>query len=142
VRTSLVNAFIGRTTPPSDADLERALGGSKPVWDRLIAEMASEHDAALREWKSYSIKAGWSLRLKRGPRTVAWLVPCEGCFQVALILGDKALLAARQSRLPARVLAMLDEAPRHPEGTGIRLPVTGAKDLPVVKKLATLKLKS
>lgn len=136
------NAFIGRTTPPSEPDLERALGPAKPVWDRLIAELASDHDAGHRDWKSYSTKAGWSLRVTRGRRTVVWMVPCHRCFLAAFILGDKALLAARRSRLPARVLGMLDAAPRYPEGTGLRLRITAAKDLAVVKTLAALKLQS
>ena len=93
------------------------------------------HDVTIQEWTSYSLKAGWSLRLKRGKRTIVWMAPCEGCFRVAFILGDKAVLAARQSRLSARALRALDEAERYAEGTGVRLVVNGPKDIPTVKNL-------
>ena len=94
------NPFIGKTTRPSDSDLEKTLGRAKPLWDQLVAELASEHDVTTREWKSYSAKSGWALRLKRGKRTIVWLVPYDRCFQVAFIFGEKALTAIRQSDGP------------------------------------------
>ena len=79
------NAFLGKTTRPSNADLEKALGRAKPLWDQLVAELASEHDVTTREWKSYAAKSGWSLRLMRGKRTIVWLVPYAGGFQVTTV---------------------------------------------------------
>jgi hypothetical protein len=140
VSTPAQNAFLGKAAQPSEADIERALGRAKPVWDQLIAELASEHGLTTREWKSYSAKYGWSLRLKRGKRTIVWLAPCAGFFQAIFILGGKALTAIRQTALPARVLRVIDEAPKNPEGTGVRVAIKGAKDIAVVKKLAAIKL--
>jgi hypothetical protein len=136
------NAFIGRTSRPSDADLESVLGGAKPLWDHLIADLAAEHQVTIQEWRSYSVKSGWALRLKRGKRTIVWLAPCAGSFQVAFIFGDRAVLAARESGLSDRVVRMLDAAPRYPEGTALRLQIKSARDLAVVKKLALLKLEN
>jgi hypothetical protein len=59
---------------------------------------------------------------------------------VALILGDKAVAAARQSNLAKSTLKLLDEAPRYPEGTGLRLMVKAQKDLAAIKKLALIKM--
>ena len=69
-----------------------------------------------------------------------WLVPNAGFFKVAFIFGEKALTAIRQTVVPARVLRMLDEALRYPEGTGLRFQIKAAKDIAVVKKLAVIKL--
>jgi hypothetical protein len=134
------NAFAGRTEMPGDADLAKALGPVKVLWDGLLAHLAVEHGVSIQEWTSYSSKAGWSLRLKRGKRTIVWMSPCDRCFRVAFILGDKAVLAAHQSGLSASVLRALEEAQRYPEGTGVRLLVQRAKDIPAVKKLAIVKL--
>jgi hypothetical protein len=136
------NAFIGKSECPADAELGRALGSAKPVWDRLIADLAAHHDVADQEWKCYSAKLGWSLRLKRGKRTILWMAPCEGCFRVVFILGDKAVEEARQSRLSARVIELIDQAERYPEGTGIRLHIKAPKDIPTVTKLAEIKLRN
>lgn len=137
---SAQNPFVGRPTRPSDSDLGKALGGAKPLWDQLVAELASEHDATTQEWKSYGAKSGWSLRLMRGKRTIVWLAPSAGSFQVAFIFGEKALTAIRGAAVPARVLRMLDQAPKYPEGTGLRFEIKTAKDIAVVKTLAAIKL--
>jgi hypothetical protein len=69
-----------------------------------------------------------------------WLSPCQDCFNVLFVFGAKAMGTARQARLPRRVLALLDKAPRYPEGTGLRLAVKSARQLEVVKALALIKL--
>ncbi len=136
------NAFIGKTEQPTGADLEAALGPAKPLWDRLIADLAAQHEVSIQEWSSYSPKAGWALRLKRGKRTIVWMAPCEGSFRVMFILGEKAVKAARDIGLSAQVLRALDEAPKYPEGTGLRLLIKGPKDIPTVKKLAAVKIEN
>ena len=134
------NAFIGKAKKPTEEELAAALGPAKVVWDRFIAGLAEENGVDVQEWSSYSRKAGWSLRLKRKKRTIVWLAPCQGCFRVAFILGDKAMKVARESELPPRVLKILEEAPKYPEGTGVRIAVKGARDIAVLKKLAAIKL--
>ncbi len=136
----ILNPFCGKTERPTDADLCAALGSAKPVWDELIQGLEANYDVAIHEWKSYSPKAGWSLRLKRGKRTVLWLAPGDGCFQAIFILGDKAIEAARGGALPAGTLSVLNEAVRYPEGTAIRIWIRRAKDLPQVHNLAAVKL--
>ena len=92
--------------------------------------MARELGLADREWKSYGIKHGWALRLKRGKRNIVHLAPCQGCFAVLFILGDRAVSAARASKLGVRATKLFDEAPRYPEGTGIRFEVSARRTSP------------
>lgn len=134
------NAFIGAIVPPTDDELATALGPAKPAWDALIAGLTADGIIDVQEWKSYSRKAGWSLRLARHKRTIVWLAPCERRVRIAFIFGDKALAAVRRSDLPGRILALFDSAEKYPEGTGIRLHITSAKDLPAIRKLARIKL--
>jgi hypothetical protein len=136
------NAFIGRTTPPTEADVATALGRAKPVWDQLIAELGSRYDVGVQEWKSYSPKAGWSLRLKRRGRTIVWMAPAAGSFQAIVILGDRAVADARQAGLSAKLLRLLDDAPRYPEGTGLRLVIKTERDLAAVRTLVAVKLRN
>ncbi len=136
------NAFIGRTTPPTEAEVAAALGAAKLPWDAIVVDLARELALPEREWKSYSVKYGWSLRLKRGKRNIVHLAPCRGSFDVLFILGDRAVSAARASRLGRAAERLIDAAPRYPEGTGIRLRVSRSRDVPLIRKLAKIKLEN
>jgi hypothetical protein len=134
-----VNAFIGKTTKPTEAEVAAALGSTDALWKQLVNWMA-EQGAAIQDWNSYSPKAGWALKLKQKKRTIVYLSPCAGHFRIAFIFGDKAVAAAHEGNLSRSTLKLLDEAPRYPEGTGLRLMVKSAKDLAPIKKLALIKL--
>jgi hypothetical protein len=136
------NAFIDKPGKPTDEELASELGQAKTLWDRLLADLAGESDIATQEWNSYSRKAGWSLRLKHGKRTILYLSPSRGCFGVSFALGDRAVEAARHSRLPQRTLKIIDESKRYPEGMAVRIGVKSPRDLAIVKKLATIKLEN
>ena len=138
----LPNAFIGKSERPTEEELAAELGRSKPLWDRLLAELAEEFGLVAQEWSSYSRKAGWSLRLKREKRNILYLSPCHGSFRVAFVLGDKAIEAARQGKLPRRVVKWIEEGQRYPEGTGIRFDVKAPADIAAVRNLTALKLEN
>jgi hypothetical protein len=134
------NAFLEKTKKPTDTELTAALGSAKAAWDQLLVDLARELNVNFQEWKCYSPKWGWSLRVKRKARTIIWLSPSEGCFTVLFILGGKAMHAARQGKWPKRVVKAISEAPKYPEGTGVRLLVRSPRDVGTLKKLAALKL--
>ena len=134
-----VNAFIGKTTRPTDAEVSAALGSTAALWKQLVSWM-EEQGVAIQEWNSYSPKAGWALKLKVKKRNIVYLGPCAGYFRVSFILGDRAVAAARKSDLAKSTLKILDEAPRYSEGTGVRLMVKAAKDLAAIRKLALIKM--
>jgi hypothetical protein len=133
------NAFIGKVTHPTAEEIASSLGSVGVIWQELV-DWFAEQKVVDQEWKSSGKKYGWSLRLEVKKRNIIYLSPCEGCFRVALIFGDKAVAAARESILAASTLKLLDEAPRYPEGTGLRLMVKSAKDLVEIRKLALIKL--
>ena len=137
----ILNAFIGKKEQPSPQEVDAALGPAAGLWNELIGWMASENGASIQEWSGiYVHKYGWSLKLKLKKRTIVYLAPCEGCFRVAFILSDKAMAAAKEAKFPKKIEQALNEAPRYPEGNGLRLIVTKAADLAPIRKLAGIKL--
>lgn len=78
------------------------------------------------------------LKLKK--RRILYLGPCAGCFRTSLVLGDRAVEAVRGSDLSKDLIKLINEAPHYAEGTGVRILVTGRKDLVGVRKLAAIKL--
>lgn len=133
------NAFVGHIDMPTPIEVDTALGPAAPLWHEFV-EWAHTHGAEGEEWKSISPKYGWSLRLQHKKRNIVHMAPCEGCLNVAFILSDRALAAAKQARLPKHVHDQLEHAPRYPEGNGVRLTVSKHTDLPAIEKLATIKL--
>ena len=136
----LPNAFIGKAEPPGAAELAAALGPTAPLWERLVADLGREHGIVDLEWHSYSRKVGWAAKLKKGDRTILYLAPCGGSFRASFALGDKAVAAAKESKLPAAVLKLIAEARRYAEGTAVRIDVKKAGDVAVVMKLAVIKM--
>lgn len=141
VAIGAANAFAGKGTSPNDVELSAALGRAKGLWDELANELTRE-SGIRQEWGSSSIKAGWSLRVKNKDRIIVYLIPNQNCFQVALVLGDKAVKAAQQSSLPVRVKKIISEARRYAEGTGVRIPVKGPDDVAAIRQLARIKLEN
>jgi hypothetical protein len=134
------NAFIGKREKPTEEELSSVLGASAKPWNEFVAWLAEEQGVAIQEWKSYSPKAGWALRLSLKKRNIVYLAPCQGCFRVAFILGNRAVKAALESDLPAAVVNAIKDAPKYSEGTGVRLMVKRPSDLPALRKIALAKL--
>ena len=131
------NAFSGRATPPTDAELAAALGKARSRWDRLQAKLAPCCDGSA--WGSSSKKLGWSLRMRRGDRVIVYLSPGRGELMASFALGDAAMRAARAAGLPPAVAAVLASAKRYAEGHAVRLEVKTAADVDAVATLARIK---
>ncbi len=135
------NAFIGRSQAPTDEDLNAALGaGVSQVWNDVLAMLAGEHGIDTCEWHSYSPKAGWSIRARKGKRNIVYLVPCSGCIRAAFILGAKAMTAARETKWPKLVSTALEGATKYPEGFGVTFEFKSGREVPALSRLAAIKI--
>jgi len=136
------NAFIGKLTQPTPKELAARLGASAELWNQTVAEITKACGITDKEWNCYSPKAGWSLRLKQKKRNVVYLAPCDGCFRVAFVLGDKAMKTARSAEFPEKYAKLIADAPRYPEGSAIRFEVTTGDDVVAVTQFAKIKIEN
>lgn len=135
-----LSAFDDTTHRPEPSALEATLGKSARAWARLIAEMAKVHGPIDEVWNFAGAKFGWSLRLKRNDRILLYLIPQAGQFLVGVILGEKAVKAARASDLPAEILELIEAARPYAEGRGIRFPAKRKSDVDTALRLVALKV--
>jgi hypothetical protein len=135
-----LSVFDDRHSPPAEPTLERALGKAAPAWVSLRERVLRDCGPLAQEWGFAGAKFGWSLRLKRGKRTILHMTPGAGQFLASLVLGENAYRAAREAGLPAAVMTSIDDAPRYAEGRGVRIPVRTKRDADSVARLASIKL--
>ena len=138
----LKNAFAGHEKRPTENALSSALGKADALWKGLVADLKRDLKLDSEAWNSYSINAGWSLRLQRKKRNIVYLSPSTDCFQASFALGDKAAAAARIAKVPLSTRKLIEEAKRYAEGTAVRIEVHDAKDANIVKTLAKIKLEN
>ena len=125
---------------PDGQALARALGGTKALWDELVAHIETAYAPVTHRWGESKATPLGFLRLIRKERTILYLLPREGHFLTAFVFGEKAVAAVCASDVPAAVVTALNEARPYAEGRGIRLETRTAKDLATMKKLAAIKM--
>ena len=125
---------------PLHSTVTTYLGASAPLWSSVIAQAIKRAPQLAEAWHFTGPKIGWSLRLVDGDRIVVYLTPGEGSFRVGLVLGAKAVAAAREAGLSAAAAAVLDVAPKHAEGHGVRFQVASRKDMAPFEELLSIKL--
>jgi hypothetical protein len=135
-----LSALTDKSREPAPADVAAVLGRAAAHWKRLVAEIQDDHGPLEELWNHGGPKIGWSLRLRDKKRVVAYCIPCERHFLVGVVLGEKAVAAARASKLPKDVLAAIEEAPTYAEGRGLRVPVRVGADVDAVLALVSLKV--
>jgi hypothetical protein len=116
------------------------LGKSKALWDALLTHLAEQYPGVQNEWGFAGAKHGWSLRLKHKKRTILYLTPQRESFLVSFALGERAVVAAEQSTLPAHVLDAIRSARQYAEGRGVRIDVRQRGDVDAIKKLIEIKM--
>lgn len=135
-----LSAFDDKSHQPEAPELKKILGKSAALWTGLVTHIEETYAPVTAVWNFAGAKFGWSLRLKQKDRIVLYLTPQDGTFLAGIVLGDRALAAARKVRLPAAILELLDAAPRYAEGTGIRVPVSSRSAAAAVQRLVDCKM--
>jgi len=134
-----LSAFADKAHQPTDKDLRSILGKAYTAWVRLI-ELVSDRIAPISQvWGFTSASTGWGLRLKRNDRVILYMTPRENHFLVSFALGEKAVVAARASKLPTGLLKTIELAPKYAEGRGVRLEVRQAREVAALATLAEIK---
>lgn len=135
-----LSAFDDRSRPPKDDELAAVLGRGATNWNRLKDRVAARCGPVSEVWGWSGMNFGWGLRIKQRERVILYLTPCRGYFLASFALGEKAVEAARESRLPAGVLKAIEDAPKYAEGRGVRFEIRRASDVASIEALAVLKL--
>jgi hypothetical protein len=131
--------FIEKSKKPSRSKLTEALGGSSSFWEDIKSFIEENIGEFIEEWKFYSKKSGWTLKLLRKKRNLFFFIPQKGQFKITFVFGDKAVSAIKKSDLPKGIINDLLNARKYMEGRGLQINVTSPADVENIKKLLRIK---
>ena len=120
---------------PGPGELATLLGPSHEAVQAL-----ARRAGATSEWKRYSSSAPWVLKVSQGARTLYYVAPRAGRFEVTVVLGKRATEAALAGRVRAALHAAIRSAKPYVEGRPVRVMVGGTADLEGVAELVSVKL--
>jgi len=135
-----LSIFDDKAVQPDEPMLKEVLGRSSAAWEGIRDYLIEKCGGITEDWAHSGVKWGWSLRLVHKKRRIVYLTPQARSFLFGMVLGDRAVAAAREAGLPDEVMEVIDNAPRYGEGTGLRLEVRYKKQLPALRKLLDIKL--
>ena len=134
--------FGDKAKKPDDSSLAEVLGESGLIWEEIKKHLIEEYGEILEEWKFYSQKSGWTLVLKRKKRTILYLQPYKGFFDVFFVFGEKAVAAAEKSALPESILTRIREARPYVEGRLFNVELRAGDEIDHIKLLIQIKIEN
>lgn len=134
--------FMDKSEKPQKDTLLKVLGKTGPLWTQLRNDLEHEYGKLTEDWKFYSKKSGWTLKLLQKKRNLFFMMPQEGYFHITFVFGDKAVSEVEKSDLPKDIIETLVNAKKYMEGRGLTVQVKNSKDVQNVKKLVDIKVRN
>ena len=98
--------------PPTTRELTTLLGESYAAFLALTRRRPS----VSREWRRYSKKSPWVLKVSQGDRTLFYASPVADAFEVTVVLGERAIAAALGGRVSKNLHPAIRAAKAYVEG--------------------------
>jgi hypothetical protein len=130
-----------KTKQPTMKEIERFIGESaKETW-REMKRYIEESYYVTPELKYGWVKYGWTVRYRKGGRSLCWLIPEKGGFTIQIILGKKESEMAflRQEELSPSIQNFLRESKEGRDGRWLYIRLSNPTELNDVKKLLEIK---
>jgi hypothetical protein len=122
--------------PPGEQELATVLGPARALLDALTGAPGRS-----AEWRRYSKRSPWVLRVSQGGKPVIYLQPEAGALKATVMLGARAVEAALAGRVGPRLQGAIRGAKVYPEGRPVEVRVKRTSDVTGVEALVAVKLK-
>jgi len=131
--------FDNKEIVPNDEDLEDVLKSSLNIWNNLISYLGDEYGSLNKEWKFYSKKAGWSLRVSDKKRNLLFLIPNNDYFIATVNMGVKVSKIVLDLDISDNTKNLIKQAKKYREGISILINVTNEEDLKDIKTILNVR---
>ena len=134
------SVFMDKSIIPDQYNLEKKLGITSEFWKELKNHLEENYGPITEDWKFYSQKYGWTLKMLRKKRNLFFFTPLENYFRIVFVFGDKAVAVIEQNDLPKDMIETLKNARKYAEGRGLPIEVKSGADVENIKKLVEIKI--
>ncbi len=131
--------FDNKEIVPCDEDLEDILKNSFDTFNNLISYLENEYGSLKKEWKFYSKKAGWTLRISSEKRNLTFISPNDGYFIVTVNMGVKVSEIALDLNISNNTKNLIKQAKAYREGISILIKMRNEEDLGDIKNILNLR---
>ena len=131
--------FDNKEIVPNDEDLEDVLKGSLDTYNKLISFLEKEYGALTKEWKFYSKKAGWTLRITGEKRNLIFFSPNDDYFLVTVNMSVKVSKIVLDLDISDTTKKLIKEAKPYAEGLSILIEVKKEEDLEDIKTILNVR---
>jgi len=134
--------YLDKGILPDELMLAVALGENKLYWDEILRHISEVYTVVSSEWKHYGIAWGWSFVIKSKSKTLCYLIPADGHFNVAIIFNEKGRAIAAESELSEQVKQAVEASKDNPKNIPYDYPVMGKDDVEIAKRLIMIRSKT
>ena len=122
--------FDNKDQQPNEDDLKKVLKSKIDVWNHLFKILEDKYGIIKTEWKFYSKKAGWSLKVSNEKgKNLIFLLPNDNYFIATINMGVKIKEQVLQSDISDKNKKLIEESKIYTEGISTLFKITNKDDL-------------
>lgn len=131
--------FSDKHSCPDVNVLKKTLGKTYKIWESVVNYTLISQKDTKAEWNYSGEKFGWSLRIKDKKRVVVYLLPRNRFFIFSIVLGEKSVHLALESKICKEIKDAICSSKVYAEGRGIRINIRDKRLLMDLKTLIDVK---
>ena len=135
--------MIDGDTEPSEKDIINFIGRKSAVlaWNNLVDYLSSHYSLHAKEIQFGGQKYGWSLRYRRGGKTLCTLHPEDGGFTILIVFGKKEVekFTIHQNEFLKELVTLFHETKQLHDGKWLWIRIRDSDLLDDIKRILAFK---
>ena len=135
-----MGVLLDKSIVPNDLQLNETLGKSFDLWVELKNVVKNEIGVVSEEWKFYSAKSGWTMKLIYKKKNLFFFSPYKNYFLISFVFGKKGEEQVLNSGVDERIKTDLSNAVKYVEGKGVAIEVRTKKNIKDILEMVKIKI--
>ena len=135
-----MGVLLNKSILPNDKLLKETLGKSYNLWVEIKKAIKNEIGIVSEEWKFYSAKSGWTMKMIFKKRNLFFFSPYQNYFLISFVFGKKGEELILNSNVDEKIKLELSKAVKYAEGKGAAVEVRSRKNVNDVIEMVRIKI--